>query len=327
MIRPIIKAATIAIAAIIATSSVHADERPRLRADITVKNEIATIGDFFKNAGHLALTPLFRAPDLGQSGSVTASFVLERAMASGLANPDRNGLSDVIVRRGSLVVTPDMLSDMLREALAERIGITDFASLDLQLASQLPTEHADPAAAVPLHIEQLSYSARSGRFDARFAIRQGQRDKMISVAGTAVETLEVVTLTRRLIRGDIVKRQDLATQRIARNNLRESNIIDAGDVVGLVARRNQRPGRILASRDFQPPLLVKRREKVIIVYRVPGMSLSVQGEAIQDGAKGDTITVLNAQSHRRIEATVSGPGRVTVVNGTSQVASLKEALK
>ncbi|AXS41212.1 flagellar basal body P-ring formation chaperone FlgA [Breoghania sp. L-A4] len=314
-------------ASILGTTAGFAGERPVLRGDITVESNIATIGDFFVNAGHMALTPLFRAPDLGQSGTVSASFVMDRAASAGLANPDRDNLTEVIVRRASTKITPDMITSMLREALAERIGAVSTDSIDVNFAHALPREEASATATVPLYLEQLDYSARSGRFDARLTVRQGHRDKTIAIAGTAVETVDVAILARRLLRGDTVQRSDLSTQRIPRNRLRAANVIDAADIVGLVARRSQRPGQPLISRDFQPPLMVKRREKVIITYRVPGMLLTVQGQALEDGSEGDTIEVLNAQSLRRIEATVSGPGRVTVISGTSHVAGLREALQ
>lgn len=327
MIRPFIMAAALAAVTALSSFSGHASERPRLRGDITVEKDLATIGDFFQNAGHLALTPLFQTPDLGRSGTVSAAFVIERAMASGLANPDSNGFADVIVRRASVQITPQMFTEMLRDALAERIGVADPDSLDLHFASRLPQEDADPTAPVPLYLEELHFASRSGRFDARFSIRQGRRDKTVSIAGSAAETVEVAVLTRRLSRGETVTRRDLATKRIPRNLLNENSITDLNNIVGLVARRGQAADRPLASRDFQAPLMVKRREKVIITYSTPGMFLTVQGQALEDGAEGDTVEILNTQSHRRIEATVTGPGRVTVVTGNSRVASLKEALK
>lgn len=327
MIRRLLTAAFLAGATAFAAAGAHAVERPLLRADITLDGPIATIGDFFENPGHLALTPLFRSPDLGQTGTVSAAFVLERAMASGLANPDPNGVVDVIVRRDSLEVTPEMIGDMLKKAVAERIGITDSAAIDIRFTAPLPHEQADPAVAVPLYIDALSYSPRSGRFDARLAIRQGHRDKLLSIAGTATETVEVPVLARSIGRGDTVTRQDLTTQRIPRNRLTDFVIADAEEVIGLVAQRAQQAERPLVSRDFRAPLMVVRREKVIITYSVPGMMLTVQGQALEDGSEGDTVEVLNAQSHRRLEATVTGPGRVTVITGASRVASLKEALQ
>lgn len=302
-------------------------ERPVLRADITIRDDIATIGDFFANAGHMALTPLFRAPDLGRTGTVPAAQVMQRAVASGLANPDINGLDEVIVRRASVELTPETFTGMIRDALAERIGITDLEDLELAFAGQLPTESADPKSPVPLYLEHLAYSSRSGRFDARFTVRQGTRDKIVSIAGIATETVNVTVLSRRLLTGDTVTARDLGQVRIPRNRLATGVVTDATQIVGLVTRRPQLAGRPLRKHDFEPPLMVKRRETVIITYAIPGMQLTVQGEAMQDGADGDTINVVNSQSHRIVEATVTGPGRVSVITAAARVASLGEFRK
>jgi flagella basal body P-ring formation protein FlgA len=42
------------------------------------------------------------------------------------------------------------------------------------------------------------------------------------------------------------------------------------------------------------------------------MTLTAQGRASEDGAKGDTIRVLNMQSKKMIEGVVVGPDRVRV---------------
>ena len=44
----------------------------------------------------------------------------------------------------------------------------------------------------------------------------------------------------------------------------------------------------------------------------PGLTLTLRGQAQDVGALGDTISVLNVQSKRVVQAVVSGPGRVTV---------------
>jgi len=38
----------------------------------------------------------------------------------------------------------------------------------------------------------------------------------------------------------------------------------------------------------------------------------VRGKAVEGGAVGDVIGVLNIQSNRTVQATVIGPGRVTI---------------
>ena len=53
-------------------------------------------------------------------------------------------------------------------------------------------------------------------------------------------------------------------------------------------------------------------DMVSIGYEVPGMMITVRGKALESGALGDVINVSNVQTKRTIQATVSGPGRVSV---------------
>src|SRR5690349_15487831 len=46
---------------------------PALKRDVTVSSELVRIGDLIENAGTSARVPIFRAPDLGQTGSVSAA--------------------------------------------------------------------------------------------------------------------------------------------------------------------------------------------------------------------------------------------------------------
>ena len=50
-------------------SGAEAAERPVLRGNVTATNDIVTIGDFFENPGPNASRALFRAPDLGRTGT------------------------------------------------------------------------------------------------------------------------------------------------------------------------------------------------------------------------------------------------------------------
>ena len=44
---------------------------------------------------------------------------------------------------------------------------------------------------------------------------------------------------------------------------------------------------------------------------MPGILLTVRGKALEAGAVGDVVSVLNIQSNRTVQATVIGPGRVS----------------
>lgn len=56
---------------------------------------------------------------------------------------------------------------------------------------------------------------------------------------------------------------------------------------------------------------VRRGESVILTYSVPGIQLSARARALEDGAVGQDIRLVNLSSNRTIDATVTGPGAAT----------------
>jgi flagella basal body P-ring formation protein FlgA len=92
-----------------------------------------------------------------------------------------------------------------------------------------------------------------------------------------------------------------------------------GDVIGRAARRPVRAGEVLRTADLMKPEIVQRNEAVTLVYEVPGLVLTMRGKALESGAEGDTINVLNIQSKRTIQGTVSGPGQVTIAAARPRV--------
>jgi flagella basal body P-ring formation protein FlgA len=69
------------------------------------------------------------------------------------------------------------------------------------------------------------------------------------------------------------------------------------------------------------PDLVQRSEAVTLVYEVPGIVLTLRGKAIDSGAEGDTISVMNEQTKRIVQGTIVGPGRVAIRNSLPRFAA------
>ena len=53
---------------------------------------------------------------------------------------------------------------------------------------------------------------------------------------------------------------------------------------------------------------VRRGDFVNLVYEMPGMSLNMRARALEDGAVGQGIRLVNTSSNRTIDAVVTGPG-------------------
>ncbi len=86
---------------------------------------------------------------------------------------------------------------------------------------------------------------------------------------------------------------------------------------GLTEVRIVRPG---GARATLPPTdgariagdaAIRRGEMVVLVYQAPGMSLTVRARALEDGAVGHPIRLMNTTSQRTIDAIVTGPGQAS----------------
>src|SRR5574340_537385 len=104
MIRTFIAAACTMLA--ISTTALAADEppHPKLKASAIVTGDIVRIGDLVENAGIVAKVPIFRAPDLGYSGTVSAEAVVEAVRPHALIGLDTGGVEGVVVTRASRMI-------------------------------------------------------------------------------------------------------------------------------------------------------------------------------------------------------------------------------
>jgi flagella basal body P-ring formation protein FlgA len=92
--------------------------------------------------------------------------------------------------------------------------------------------------------------------------------------------------------------------------------------VGLSLRRALRAGQLLRQADLMRPELVQRNENVTLVFEAPGIMLTSRAKALETGAEGDLISVLNVQSKRTVQGIVSGPNTVTVTTMKPRVAAV-----
>jgi flagella basal body P-ring formation protein FlgA len=73
--------------------------------------------------------------------------------------------------------------------------------------------------------------------------------------------------------------------------------------------------------DIAEPIVVHKGDLVTVALNTPGMQLTAQGKAMEDGAMGASIRIANTQSNRVIDAVVAGPNQV-MIGGGAPVARL-----
>ncbi len=325
MIRTLI-AAFLSLAALGASATAQVtdtldQERPRLKAEAVVTGDLVRIGDLVEHAGVIAKVPIFRAPDLGSTGTVSADAVVEAVRAHALVGLDTGDLRDVEVTRASRTITPKEIEDQVVRALATRFTLGEPADVALNFDGGLRPLYVEPNAKGEPQVARIYYDAHSGRFQATLEIPTGRSSHApLRLAGRAIATVEVATVAHTVDRGAILRNADVVMERHPRARIGRDVITDRAQAVGLAARNTLQAGRLLSAAELMKPQLIKRGEQVTLVFEVPGITLTVRGKAAEGGADGDVISVLNEHSKRTLQGTIVGPGRVVINSGSRQLA-------
>ncbi len=322
MMRKLIIASA-AIAALVlsvtAPATAASDQpRPRLKSSATVTGNIVRIGDLIEHAGIVADVPIFRSPDLGSTGVVSAQAVLAAVRPHALVGIDPGDVHEVMVTRASRTIAPSEIEERIAATLSMQFSLGNPKNLALLFDNGVQAVHVEPTVTGNVRIVHITYDPRSTRFNALVAVPSRQP---LRLTGHVTAMEEVATVARTVARGNLLKRGDVVMARRPRRGIPPDAIVDRNHAVGLAARHALQPGQPLRSADLMKPELVRRNDMVVLIYQVPGIMLTVRGRATESGAEGDVIGVLNEQTKRTLHGIVIGSGRVMIGTGATQIAT------
>jgi flagella basal body P-ring formation protein FlgA len=300
---------------------------PLLKRSVTVASDVVRIGDLIDNAGAAAHIPIFRAPDLGTAGTVPAEQVLQAARAHSVIGVHAAGVSEVLVTRSSRVITAKDVEAHIARAIGEKLGLNGDSQIMARLDRELRPLHVEAGATAPLQLTRLTFDPRSGQFEAALEIPGSTMARRLPLrfSGTAMETVETAVLARPLARGEVVRHSDIVIERRPKAEAGSDIAGDPARVIGLSLRRALRAGQLLRHADLMRPELVQRNENVTLIFEVPGIMLTSRAKALETGAEGDLISVLNVHSKRTVQGIVTGPNTVTVATMKPRVAAVASA--
>lgn len=195
----------------------------------------------------------------------------------------------------------DLIEEQLYGALED--SMPDDGHLELRLPAGLPPEGQ--------RLEDFSFDPRSGIFSARL-ITQGEES--LGFRGQALVTVPALVPRERVPAGHILTAQDLREVLVAQTSIPAASLRKAEDLLGKETRRILLKDRPVPSGSVSEPRVVKRGDEVTISLKKGGLSLTATGKALQDGAVGETIRIINLGSHKPLTATIAGQGHVLVEN-------------
>jgi flagella basal body P-ring formation protein FlgA len=324
MIRILTLAAFLLIpAAAAAQGAADTPLTPSLKQNVVVTGELVRIGDLIENAGDAANIAVFRAPDLGNTGSVPVQRIVDAVRAHDVFAVNTHGMKDITVTRASRAIDNKDIEERIAAAIAAQYRVGDARNLGITFDRNVSSIQAEPGIAAELTVTRLTYDPRSGRFDITLdlpgshAVRRGS----LRFTGIAMETFETAILTRQVARGDVLRANDVVIERRPKRDVAGDNVADLAAAVGKAARQPLRAGHSLRGADLMKPELVARSQPITLIFHAPGISLTVRGTAVEAGTEGDVINVVNSQSKRQIQGVVTGPGEVTISNGRPRVTA------
>src|SRR3954468_21553569 len=117
------------VAAAVAQSRDDIIAAPALRASVTVTGDLVRIGDIIDNAGSAAQIAIYRAPDLGTTGSLPVAQVLNALRSHQVIGVDTRDLREISVTRLARTLEGKDIGQQIARTLERKNGLGDAANL------------------------------------------------------------------------------------------------------------------------------------------------------------------------------------------------------
>lgn len=286
---------------------------PAPRPLVVAESSTLRLGDLFENAGDAGQTVIGATPVPGRRMMLDAAQLATIARRYNLAWRPLSGEERSVIERPGQPLPRDEVETLLREELV-RLGMDAEAELELPgfAAPSVP-----PGTLPQLMLEGAHYDSGTRRFGAVLVVAaDGMAGWRGRVTGRALPTVPVVVATRRLAVGDVVGPDDLREIRLRAERVRPGAAQQAEEVVGRELRRPIAANLPFILVDLVAPRVITRNQMVLMVLDGPGLTMTAQGRAMAEAARGETVPVMNLVSRSIVEAEAIGPGRVRVVTGS-----------
>jgi flagellar basal body P-ring formation protein FlgA len=299
---------------------------PVLRARIAVTGNVVRIGDVIENAGPAANIAIYRAPDLGTTGTLSTAQVIATLRSHQVIGVDTRDLSEISVTRLARTFKSGDLEFEVARSLEHKNGLGDAADLKMTFDRDMQDVRLDASNTGALQMASLRFDPRSNRFDITFEIANENltTPTRLHFTGSVVETTETAVPTRTLERGENLKPADVVIERRPKAEA-GSDLLTRDRVIGMQARRQLRAGQPLKVADVGKPDLVLRDQNVTLTYETAGLYLTIRGKALDNGAEGDVVSVLNLQSKRTVSGIVVGREQVAISVTSPRLPAVADA--
>lgn len=275
------------------------------RGEAIVAADVITVGDVFDGAGRYARHELAPSPALGSEMVLSAHDLTRISNAFGFGWRSQNGMEKTVIRRDAQEIDRFQIEAALQAKLAEALPGQRFETV---FDSRGSVFYIPPQAVAALEIEDLRYDLARGMFRATLSAAGVRRD--VSGQLYLLTSLPVLSQPKRM--GDIITASDITRVDVRAAEVAANTVIDEAQLIGLSPRRNLPALRAVAAGDIVQPTLVKKGDIVTVTLQSGPIHLTTQARALENGASGALVKVMNMSSRQVLDAVVTGMQAVSV---------------
>lgn len=273
--------------------------------DATIK-----LKDLFDGLSRDEERVLGASPRPGQEMVLNARTLMRIAIALDLDWRPSSTADFVVITRAATYIDRGMIEDILRKEVKTQGYKGKFRLLVPNIDSEIILPQDMPATAEVQHLRL--YKDRDF-FEATIAAPSNANPvKTIRISGKIKRMIDVPVLRQALRNGSIISKNDIELIEIEEREVQHNMIVNADILIGMTPRRMLQQGKPILISTIESPRMIKRGDMVTMTLQSGPLTLTSRARALQDGAKGDVIRVVNMNSNRTIEAQVLAEREVVV---------------
>lgn len=280
------------------------------RGAVVVTGSVLHLGDLFTNVGDKAGVRVGNTPPAGTPLTIDAPSLQRIAAAHGLSWRPASTQDRTVVERDSVAIPTEDITNGVLMALMQKGVATDGLVVELTLGSRRYYRPREGQ----MQVDAVTVDPSGLRFGAILAIvTAGEARQTVAVTGRLQRTVALPVLLRPVRSGEVINEDTVGWAQLPDRQVSTSAVRDRQTLVGQSARRALPAGAPILVSDLQPVMAVNKGQAVTLFLTLPGMRLSASGIALEAGAAGDVIHVLNERSKAKVQGVVNDDGTVDVV--------------
>jgi flagella basal body P-ring formation protein FlgA len=278
------------------------------KTESAVTGDQITLGDVFDGITDNAGYYLAPAPETGKTVTLNTNDLMRISQAFNLGwTPDSN-FQQVVIRRSSSEINSREIKEALQKKLTEELK---GQKLEAELFDSAARLQVPGNVDKTINIGNLSYNTAKNEFSAEISAA-GAPGLKKEVAGKFYYINRVPVLKEPLRLGDVISSDDIDYIDMRAADITAGMVVDPGRLIGQTPRRGLAAMKPVTAGDVRLPILIKKGDLVTMLLKNEIINLTAQGRALDSGAAGDAIHVMNTTSKQVIDAVVAGPQTVNI---------------